>query len=386
MADELADQLIDNSGVQGDASPPPVEHSEPAVTDRTETPKRSLRDEIKASWKTVEAKEAGQPEPKPEPKVDTTGRVHAPDGKFAPKTDAAPVEAAPAIQSPATKEDAQPVKASTPSGPPPGWSKESKAVFATLPPSVQADVLKRETEVSNGFKQYSDKSKRYDELDAILAPRRATLQQLGVANDAQAINALLQWEEYVRTRPVQAIQELARSRNIDLSQLAQSTGQLSDASPDAMTQLRPVLDQVVQPLQAQLQSLTAEREREKQERVQSDIAAFSKDKPHFEAVRALMGRMIQSGAATDMESAYQMAIYADPTVRASVLEEQAKAQNTQAVQTQRAAHARQAAVSVTSRAPTGPITNGSGKKPAKGTGVRGSILAAIEEVRENQRA
>ena len=378
MADELADQLQDTSGIQGDTSPPV---SEPIERETAPEPKKSLRDQIKDNW---EAAKAEKPDA---PKVD--GRPRDDTGKFLPKTDAAPAKEAAPKEPPATEKEAQPVKqASTPVGPPPGWSKESKAIFETLPPSVKADVLKREQEVSKGFKDYSDKTKRYDEIEQVLSPRRATYQQLGVQSDAQAINTLMQWEEFVRTNPVQAIRQLAQSRNIDLSQLVprQSTEPTSDAGFDVTSALRPVLDQYIQPIAQELNTLKAERQREVSQRVESDIQQFSKDKPHFERVRVLMGKMIASGAAPNLDTAYQMATRADPEVYAEIqAEEEAKRQaELRTNKVAQAQNARKAAVSITSSSPTGSVVNGSGKQPKNG--IRGSILSAIEEARERQRA
>jgi hypothetical protein len=78
--------------------------------------------------------------------------------------------------------------------------------------------------------------------------------------------------------------------------------------------------------------------------VVSDIEAFRSDPahPHFEQVSGHMAALIESGAAPDLESAYQMAVLAQPALRSTP-------QAAPALETQRSEHAaaaRRAAVSV----------------------------------------
>src|SRR5262249_51182430 len=58
------------------------------------------------------------------------------------------------------------------------------------------------------------------------------------------------------------------------------------------------------------------------------VTTWAKDKPHYNAVRQLMGQLIQSGAVAlnngnvDLDAAYNMAIHAHPEVREVVAGEQ----------------------------------------------------------------
>src|SRR5882762_6870427 len=157
-------------------------------------------------------------------------------GKFVPVDDKAAAE-------PVSETPEQPAQPSTAVGPPPGWSKESKEFFSTLPADhpLRKDIAKREEEVSSGFKKYGDIAKRHEEIEQVIAPHRAQFQKFGITSDAQAINTLLTWENAVRTNPPQAIAALAKSYGVDLSTFAQAPQAQGDKELPA--QLRPVLDQ-----------------------------------------------------------------------------------------------------------------------------------------------
>ena len=363
---ELADQ-VETGAVVNDAPIPeaPVDTGIEKPVEKTAEPaekpkKQSVRDAINSAVEQA--------------KKDETGRLHAKDGKFASK----PVEAKAPVEIPAEKE-VQP-KASEAIGPPPGWSAESKALFATLPDPLKQDILKREKEVSDGFKSKTDEIKRYQEIEQVLAPSRAIYQQHGLKSDAEAVSRLFQWEASLRnpaTR-IQTFQMLAQQYGINLN----SPQSDAPAIPD---QLRPVYDQFGQ-ISQQVTSLQGELQRSREEKVSETLAAFSKDKPHFEKVRVRMGQLIQAGAVSpsDLDGAYQQAIWADPEIRAALIKEQAEKQASEQIkaQQQRTQTARAAAISPSGRSPNGPVVNGADKGGRKS--VRETLNSAIKELQENR--
>lgn len=365
MAEELADQLQD-TGVEPGATIPEVESTadvapEPVVD---EPKKLSLRETIEKEFK------AASKDPRPR---DETGKFLSKDANAEP----APKEAAPA-QIPEPKPEVQPT-ASQASGPPSGWSKESKLAWDSLPAAVKADAVRREQEVSKGFDDYRAKTARYQELEQVLAPARQVFQQAGVRSDAEAIKGLLTWESSFRnpaTRP-QAFKALAQQYGVDLSTLAQS----SEATPEIPHQLRPVMDQVGS-LSQKVSSLEGDLQRSRETVISEKIAQFSKDKPHFEKVRLTMGQMMASGQvpADDLDAAYQRAIWADPDIRAQLLQEEVK-KTLVKTPVQRAQNARQAAISPAVTRPPVAVVNGKTEPPK---GVRGSLLASIKQLQEDR--
>lgn len=369
MAEELADihaaeGAVDTGVVSGAEIP--------------ETPEKplSIRESLTASIKEVGDKEQ-------------RARDIA-SGKFIPKDkSAAPekVEAVkpnagekPAIQSEKTE------TASKPSGPPPGWSAESKAFFNSLPADhpLRQDVEKRELEVSNGFKKYSDIDKRHQEIEQAIAPFRSVYQQNGLKSDAEAISRLLEWESSIRGNPAEGIRQLAQKFGVNLSQFAQLPPQ-GATGQEFPEHLQPVLNEFGQ-LKQTVNSMVSAQQQAEQRRVASELETFAKDKPHFESVRVAMGQLMQAGMAKDISDAYDQAVWANPELREQLLREQDEKRQAEFLKTQTEAanKARLAAVSPAPRARQGaPMANGA-DKGAKG--VRASLMASIGELRENNRA
>lgn len=365
---ELADlQNQENEGVINDA---PIADGGPQEAIENSAPEKlSLRETIEKNFKDASKDE----------------RPRDPTGKFATKVgDTAPVATA-ETKSPAPEKDAQPSEPSKVAGPPPGWSPESKALYATLPDPIKRDMLKREEEVSSGFKKYSDDNKRYQDIEQALAPARPVYQQHGVQSDAEAIKNLFAWEASFRNPATRetAFRNLAQRYGFNLSQSSPQSETPSDGSQEIPAHLRPVIDQVGT-ISQQVNSLQSELQRSREERVSQELSAFSKDKPHFEKVRVRMGQLIQAGAVqpNDLDGAYQQAIWADPDIRASLIKEQAdkQAAELKKAEQQRAQSARTAAISPSGRAPTRPAANGS-EKPQ---GVRGTLMASIKELQDNR--
>jgi hypothetical protein len=361
--EELADLQASEANGQ-------IDNAAVETTDNTpaETKPLSIREELEKSVAAA--------------KIDQTGRAHGADGKFAPKqkSEAAPETAAPDKPILETKPEQQQAPSTAQAAPPPGWSKESKEAFKALPPSVQQDVLKRELEVSNGFKQKTEELKRYQDIEQIIAPARAEYSKHGMS-DAQAINQLFAWEQSFRnpaTR-IAAFQNLARAYGVDFTQFAQPTGQVSEQE-QIPAQLRPVVDQFGQVAQT-VQTLEQRLNAQEQDRVQREIQAFAKDKPHFEKLRPLMGKLLQGGAATTMEDAYQQASKLDPDISALIAQE---AQDKATAEAKKAAEdkaraARLAASSVRSAPTQGNVAQTKGKSTAKS--VRETINEAVREAR-----
>lgn len=381
---ELADQQVtENEGSGGltgaeiPASATDVPAA-PAPAEKAAKPEKlSIREQLNKSIETVRTEEARRAR-------------DAATGKF--------VRSEGAAETPATSEKpvSQPEKEAQPEaskavGPPPGWSAESKAFFNSLPPDhpIRRDVAKREEEVSNGFKQYSDKAKQYEAIDQVIAPVRATFQQAGISSDADAIKALLGWEAGFRNPATrnQAFQALAQQYGFDLSTLVPSSSSAApSAAQDVPDQLRPVIDQFGNVVQ-QVQQVASRVESWEQQQVAERLKSFASNHPHFEAVRAQMGQIMQAGmvAPGDLDAAYQMAIKINPEVSARIAdEERAKAEDAaKAAAAEKARRAAAAAVSPSTRSPLGASAPA---QPGKKAGVRDSILSSIQALREEQRA
>lgn len=359
----MAEELADIHAAEGAVDTGVVSGAE--IPDTPEKP-LSIRESLTASIKEVGDKEQ-------------RARDIA-SGKFIPKDKSAAPEKVEAKETPEAKTEAPVVT----DGPPKSWSREDAPHWEALSPEQKAVVRKRESDFEKGIEKYSGKAKNYDEIAQVLAPVRPLLQQHGIQNDAQAVSRLLEWESSFRnpqTR-MQAFQNLARTYGIDLSSVAQPSPQ--GGGGEVPDHLRPVLDKFGN-LEQQVTNLVSAQQLAEQNRVASELETFAKDKPHFETVRVAMGQLMSAGMAKDISDAYDKAVWANPELREQLLREQdekRKAEFTK-TQTDAANKARLAAVSPGPRARNGaPVAAGD----KSGKGVRGSILASIESLREDQRA
>ena len=284
--------------------------------------------------------------------------------------------------------------------PPATAPKEVAAIWDKLPQEAQAIFAKREADMLKGVEQIKAKLKP---LEDAFAPVRSQLQQLG-KTEAEAASQLIGWQAALADprRQAEAFRALAKAHNFDLQTLLApqgAQGSQLNPNPDPTQAFRQYLDPVTQ----KVSQLETELERRDRERVQNDIATLSKDKPHFEKVRAAMGLLMQNGLVRGdspkeaFDSAYEMACRADPEIFATIQQEaEAKREaDAKAAQEAAAAKAAEAAealrkkqaeeVAKAKRAAVGPRSGSPAgmaiAAASKGKSVRSTITDAMQERR-----
>ena len=139
------------------------------------------------------------------------------------------------------------------------------------------------------------------------------------------------------------------------------------------------MERQIADLTSQLQGFTQQHQVQEQQSLQSQIDDFSA-KPgheHFERVKVHMGALLENGLATDLEDAYQQAIYAVPDIRSSLIASTAQVESEKRLTEAKAKAeaARRAGGSVSgSPGATSPL-NGSGHNVP----IEETIRAAIRE-------
>lgn len=372
---------------------------EPAGEREEEKRERKPKD-IRATIKAAIKEHAEPPKPRPAP-VAKNG-----DDKNTPSSEAARTTAAPEGDAEIPPKDTGTAKEATPEArpiaPPKALSGELKANWDKLDPSVRKEFARLEAESAKGIEQLKA---RYTPIDEALAPLRDELRAIG-KTEHEGVRMLADWRNALRgPQKVQAFRALAQAEGIDLSQLAprsqqgqvqQPSQQSAQNDPSAI--LKPYLD----PLRQEVASVRGEFQRRDWERTQADIASFSKDKGHYDAVRVVMGHLIGNGIAQGsspkevFDDAYARACRADPEIFAAIqAEEQAKREAAEIAkreaatlkaadaeterkrkQAEEVERARKAATGVRGGAPTGSM-NGSAKGNET---VRDSLERARREV------
>ena len=246
---------------------------------------------------------------------------------------------------------------------PSSWKKDAAAEFDKLPPHVQDEVLRRETDFHKGiegFKQHADLGRS---MERTLQPYMDTIRQLGVAPD-QAVGALLRADAMLRNPDpnarAQYFATLAQQYGIDLGIAAQ----VPQKDPYTLQ-----LEQRLNQLQQQQESFQQSQQEQERNALNSEIQAFASTAEHFEAVKEDMAALLQAGRATDLKDAYDKAVYANPQTRQALLEQQRSEALKQAQTAALATRAKAAAVSVRGSSPA----SGSGASP---TNLRAALESA----------
>src|SRR6185436_6074440 len=132
--------------------------------------------------------------------------------------------------------------------PPAGWTAAEKAEWSKLSPVAQAAVSRREAEISNGGKQWSEEKRRYE---AMIAPVAESARARGM-NAEQGLQTLMAAQRALDTDPVSAIRHIARSYGVDLANLA---GNAANGSPETPQQpdITALVRQAVGPMLAPIQ-------------------------------------------------------------------------------------------------------------------------------------
>lgn len=302
-------------------------------------------------------------------------RARDESGKFvkekkakAPKeSPAAPVEAAPKTESSPPATEAAITQPQAVSEPPKAWSKEHHNIWNTLPQEARDLISKREEQISNGFQQYGPVKQIFDRHEPMF-------RQLGV-QPANFMENAISWHQAFsnpQTREA-AIREFLSSYGIDPSTSPQSSEQLQQ--PFDVNALRPY----IAPLQQEIGQLKSQWENSQRELTAKEITSWAKDKTHFEKVKIPMGQLLAAGVATNLDDAYLKAIWADPVIRGELTKAEMEKQIKE--QTERAAKAKSAVVSPTTRAPSSAAN---GKGNGKDNSVRADIEAAYKQLLEDR--
>lgn len=240
---------------------------------------------------------------------------------------------------------------------PSSWKKEAQEIYlkadrgeALTPEEIKtltAEAERRENDFHKGLSEFQGHSQRAKAYDQAIAPYQQHLQNLGV-DAPTAISALMRADYTLRTSDPQTkaqyFQNLAREYGIDLQGLSNPQPQ------DPNTQY---LLQQVNNLREQQQMWQNQVAQQEQARVSQEIQGFATaDRPHFDAVRNEMADLLETGKATNLQEAYEMAIWMKADIRQSLIEQQRQDAQRKAEQAAQAQRAKAASVSVKGSSPT----------------------------------
>lgn len=263
-------------------------------------------------------------------------------GRFAPKAEAATAEQNEVQQPEQAKVEPEEPAIDAPAS----WAAEKRAAWSTLPPDVRKYIAEREAEAHRQISTQGEEVSRYRELAETLKPYEQAFHLSGL-NPAAAVRQLLETQALLQRDPVNGLRWIAQQYGVTPDQLNHVVPQ-QPQDPHVQALMNEVRE---------LRQFTAAQQAQQQEALRasldSEIQSFSKDKPHFEVVREQMGRLIGSGTAATLTEAYDQAVWANPTTRALLIDEQKRAAAAE-VEKQRQAESAKRAAAVNVRGSSAP--------------------------------
>jgi hypothetical protein len=284
-----------------------------STDDEVVVEEKSMEDTIAETLADIESRGESEPE-ETETEQEAADRIRDEKGRFAKKEEPEPV-----AQEVIEPEPVIPV------GVPPelqrlGLRKEEAEAMALAPEAVRNAFIRRSEEMHKGLETYREKAQIGERMLQSLQPFMPTIQALGV-DPGEATARLFNVEHTLRfgnqQQKLAMIHQVMSEYGINPDD-AYTYTQNAPAAPQADPQVAQLYQYVQQLEQKQTQLLNQQQQRE-METLNSEISRFSADKPHFDSVRNEMAALLQAGIATDLQSAYEQAIYANPQVRAQVL-------------------------------------------------------------------
>lgn len=208
---------------------------------------------------------------------------------------------------------------------PNSWSAEMKGKWAELSPDVQDYITGREKQAHDQISRMGQELSTYKPVAQVFEANAQTFQRHNMA-PIEGVERLLDVQNQLDNDPVGTLQRIAGAYNVDLSQLANGT------APDQGQAVPQVaaLQRQVQDLQGKLagfeqqQQTRDERDHEalvSQARQDLEASGITQ-KPHYEELKADIAEFIRMGKASTYAEAYDMAAWASPTARDTLMKAQ----------------------------------------------------------------
>lgn len=200
------------------------------------------------------------------------------------------------------------------------WRAEAAAEWDKLPPTVQAEIAKREEDMFKGLEGYKAQATIGQNFHSAIEPFVPLLTQQGhnpvnLVNQMMGLHATLSLGS--PEQKMSALMDIAKGAGIEFN-----PGDPADAPYEepAVKALREELKAVQSKLSQteQWQSTQArQQETEIRSKLAAEINAFAADpaNSYFEEVSNDIVALMNAGLAKDLKDAYQQAIYRNPVVR-----------------------------------------------------------------------
>ncbi len=323
-----------DSGPEKDnASETPVVETAPQTEEQV-TLDDALANALNASDQSDADSEDAQPE-----EGDAPDEAPDQDDEEGDPEDAGPDENAADDAEPEEAEDGEPEEALSA---PDHWPADKREAFDGLPNEAKQVLLDQskalEAQFTRKNQEVSEQVRFAGDVRELAAPYEQQLQVQGMTT-LDGIRQLVGLNDYYQRDPAGYIKYVAQAAGVDLQTLAQNPADAEDEFADPQM---AALNQKVHSLQQNIVQQQQVAQTATTQQAQQAINQFASEtdpqgqllRPHFDKVKPRMGALMQSGAATSLEEAYDQAVWSDPTIREQITaaEQQKAAQAAKAQQ------------------------------------------------------
>ena len=243
---------------------------------------------------------------------------------------------------------------------PKAYKKEFQDSFKTLSPEWRQYLIEREKQSERGFSDMGNKLNDLKWVDNLYNTRAERLKANGYSKAQDYIEQLAQIEDALSADPQSTLQALAEAYGVKFN------------DNTALSSLQRQVNDVQQFVAAQRQYIQQQQQetgnRLVNEFVNAKDEAGNPKHPYFNDVREVMTDLIRKGAANDLDTAYNMAIWTNGDIREKLI--QAEKAKELAAKVDKAKKAKDAGFNPTSK--TVP--------PAKEETLRDSLERIYEEL------
>lgn len=243
---------------------------------------------------------------------------------------------------------------------PKAYKKEFQDSFKTLSPEWRQYLIEREKQSERGFSDMGNKLNDLKWVDNLYNARAERLKANGYSKAQDYIEQLAQIEDALSADPQSTLQALAEAYGVKFN------------DNTALSSLQRQVNDVQQLVAAQRQYIQQQQQetgnRLVNEFVNAKDEAGNPKHPYFNDVREVMTDLIRKGAANDLDTAYNMAIWTNGDIREKLI--QAEKAKELATKVDKAQKAKDAGFNPTSKTAT----------PAKEETLRESLERFYEEL------
>jgi hypothetical protein len=271
---------------------------------------------------------------------------------------------------------------------PAGWKPEAKAAWSALPAHVQAEVSRRETEMSNTLRESASARNIAQQFTETVTPYLPFMRAEGASSPLEAIRNLMDVAVQLRTgsafQKASTLAQLVKTYGVDIEAL--DSALVGTAAEDPKVAMQQQIDAVVQQRMAPFQQLVQQAQAAQQaqmaamgQEIDTELTTFQQSRPHFETVKSMMADLMEVAQRNNVEmtlaEAYEQALRLHPSTKGVTIA--AQTAQTAAQLNDAAQRAKRAAVSGRVQAQSTAVPVGGANPPST---LRGAIAQAMQDV------